>query len=87
MEGLLARAGDPNALAAALTALARDTQLSRRLSRAGRLRAETFDWSRVGRELEGLYTSLLSGRPVRVATEFTGLDPSPTNDRIPAASS
>lgn len=86
VEGLLARAGDPNALAAALTAVARDTRLSRRLSRAGRLRAETFDWSRVGQELEGLYTSLLAGRPVRVATDFTGLGPSPAVDRIPAAS-
>jgi phosphatidylinositol alpha-mannosyltransferase len=87
VEGLLARAGDANALAAALTALARDSRLSRHLSQAGRTRAETFDWSRVGRELEGLYTSLLAGGPVRVATAFADLDPIPATDRIPATSS
>jgi phosphatidylinositol alpha-mannosyltransferase len=87
VEGLLARTGDANALAAALTALARDPQLSRRLGRAGRVRAETFDWLRVGRELEGLYAALLSGRPVRVATEFSGLRPVSAEERVPATRS
>jgi hypothetical protein len=38
----------------------------------------------VGRELEGLYTSLLAREPVRVATGFADLDPIPATDRIPA---
>jgi phosphatidylinositol alpha-mannosyltransferase len=75
VEGLLARAGDPNALAAALTAVARDRELARRLGDAGRRRAETFDWSRVGRGLEHLYDSLLAGRPLRGATDFRDLAP------------
>ncbi len=59
-EGLLARAGDANALAASLTALARDRELARRLGRAGRERALGFDWSQVARTLESLYADVLS---------------------------
>lgn len=60
-EGLLARAGDPNALAAALTALARDADLAKQLGHAGRQRALEFDWARVAAALEGIYAELLGG--------------------------
>ena len=77
VEGLLARAGDPQALAAALTALARDGDLARRLGRAGRRRAEEFEWSRVGASLECLYRSVLSGSKPVMSSPFPDLGPPP----------
>jgi len=65
VEGLLAPPGDPEGLAAALTAVARDAELSRRLGHAGRQRAEAFDWARVAGALESLYGDVLAGREPR----------------------
>jgi phosphatidylinositol alpha-mannosyltransferase len=73
-EGLSVPPGDPEALAAALTALARDTDLAQRLGRAGRRRAEEFDWARVGAALEDVYTDVLTGRPPRAPAALPSLE-------------
>lgn len=80
VEGLLAPPGDAEALAATLTALARDAQLARRLGRAGRERAEAFDWSHVAAGLESLYGDALAGRDPRPPAELPSLEA----DRLPA---
>jgi hypothetical protein len=70
----LATPGDPEALAAALTALARDHELARQLGRAGRLRARAFDWARVGVALEELYRDVLAGRDARAPASLPALE-------------
>jgi phosphatidylinositol alpha-mannosyltransferase len=84
-EGLLVPPGDPEALAAAITAVARDTRLARALGERGRRRAEAFDWSRVGTALERVYRDVLAGRAVRVPADLPELVPAPssvTEERI-----
>lgn len=83
IEGLLARAGDANSLSAALTALARDRALSRRLGRAGRERALGFDWSRVAASLEDVYRDLLAGRVAPAGREASPLAPLATAGASP----
>lgn len=73
-EGLLVPPGDSQALAAAITAVARDTRLARTLGERGRSRAEEFDWSRVGAALEGVYEDVIAGRPVRAPRALPDLE-------------
>jgi phosphatidylinositol alpha-mannosyltransferase len=74
-EGLLVPPGDPEALAAAITAVAHDARLARALGERGRRRAEAFDWSRVGEALEGVYRDVMAGRAVRAPANLPALEP------------
>jgi phosphatidylinositol alpha-mannosyltransferase len=74
VESLATAAGSAEALAAGLTALARDPALARRLGRAGRLRARAFDWSRIALALEELYRDVLEGRTPRVPATLPSLE-------------
>ena len=73
-EGLLVPPGDPEALAAAITAIARDSRLARAMGERGRVRAEAFDWSRVAQSLEAIYRDVLAGRPARTPADLLPLD-------------
>jgi phosphatidylinositol alpha-mannosyltransferase len=63
VDGLLVPARDPVALAAALARVLDEPGLAQRLSRAGRARARTFDWSVVAARLEGLYEGAAAQGP------------------------
>jgi glycosyltransferase involved in cell wall biosynthesis len=61
--GLLVPPGDPDALAAALSRLARDPELSRRLGEGGRAHvAARFAWPAITDQLVGLYRRVISTR-------------------------
>jgi len=82
-EGLLVPPGDPEALAAAITAVARDARLARELGERGRRRAEAFDWTRVGAALESVYRDVLAGRVVRPPADLPPLEaPTPVEERV-----
>jgi len=76
--------GDPQALAAAITAVARDPRLARAMGERGRRRAEDFDWTRVGAALESVYGDVLAGRRVRPPADLPELEPqaSPIEERV-----
>ncbi len=63
--GLLVTADAPAELAAAMTRLARDRGLARRLGRGGRRKAKDFDWGHIADRHLKVYASLLR-RKVRV---------------------
>jgi phosphatidylinositol alpha-mannosyltransferase len=83
-EGLLVPPGDPEALAAAITAVARDSRLARELGERGRERAEAFDWAHVGAALEGVYEDVLAGRTPRTPASLPDLEgaTAPVAERI-----
>ncbi len=84
VEGLLVPPADARDLAAALTALARDPELAQRLGRAGRRRAEAFDWARIASALEELYRDVLEGRAPRVPPSLPSLEETRAADAAPA---
>jgi glycosyltransferase-like protein len=61
-SALLARAGDPEALAAALVRVARDPVLAERLRAGGRAVAERHSWARVAKAHEAAYRDFLAAR-------------------------
>ena len=68
-DGLLANVGDIEAMATAITSLARDPELRRRLGTAGRRKAlERYTVSHMTGEYESLYLDVLGRRPTVVAT-------------------
>lgn len=81
-EGLLVPPGDPFALAAAITAVARDSRLARALGERGRRRAEAFDWTRIGQALEGVYADVLQGRTPRTPAGLPPLEPLPVEEHV-----
>jgi phosphatidylinositol alpha-mannosyltransferase len=66
--GVLFRAGDPDALAAALGALLDDPARRAALSLAGRARVAEFDWPLVGAEVERVYRAAVAADPRRSAS-------------------
>jgi len=66
--GVLFRAGDPAALAAALGALLDDPARRAALSHAGRARAAEFDWSSVAADVERVYRAAVAADPRRSAS-------------------
>lgn len=62
VEALLVAPGDAAALAAALERLMTDEALASALAKAGRVRAEEFDWSRVVVEVEKCYDEAVATR-------------------------
>ncbi|HXV86964.1 MAG TPA: glycosyltransferase family 4 protein [Gemmatimonadales bacterium] len=75
-SGLLVRPGDPDALAAALTRLAHDPALARRLGEAGRERVRrVFGWPAIVERWATLYDSLAHSPP--------GSNTVPTPDSAP----
>ena len=66
--GVLFRAGDPEALAAALGALLDDPARRAALSLAGRARVAEFDWPLVGAEVERVYRAAVAADPRRSAS-------------------
>jgi len=66
--GVLFRAGDPAALAAALGALLDDPARQAALSLAGRARVAEFDWPLVAAEVERVYRAAVAADPRRSAS-------------------
>ena len=61
VNGLLVPPRDPNSLAVAILRLLQDSELARRLARAGKQQVhDQFTFNRLVRELEGLYSELLT---------------------------
>ena len=85
-EGLLVPPGDPEALAAAITAVAHDARLARDLGARGRERAEAFDWAHVAAALETLYKDVVAGRAPRMPAALPDLEgaAAPIAERIPS---
>jgi len=81
-EGLLVPPGDPQALAAAITAVARDTKLARTLGERGRRRAEAFDWQRIASALESIYRDVLAGRGAHTPADLPPLEAVPVEERV-----
>ena len=68
--GVVLDSRDPQAWAEAITAILTDPELARRLSLAGRERAEHFDWPRSGEALLAVYGELL--RPTHEQRRMSG---------------
>jgi len=82
-EGLLVPPGDAEALAAAITAIARDSKLARAMGERGRQRAEAFDWSRIAKALESVYKDVLDHRSPQVPADLPPLEaPTPVEERV-----
>ncbi|MGH3720603.1 MAG: glycosyltransferase family 4 protein [Pseudonocardiaceae bacterium] len=60
--GVTVARGDPDALAAALRAVASDPAAARAMSAAGRLRAQRFSWERTARQVWSVHLELRSRR-------------------------
>ncbi len=76
--GLLVPGGDAAALAAAITRLAGDAALQRRLGRAGRARVERFSWPQITAEYERIYQHVLgpvAPSPSRASATSAALEP------------
>ena len=65
VEGVLVPPRDPEAVARAVAGILDDPELMERLSKAGRERARSFDWSVVGARLLELYDRAISLGPLR----------------------
>ena len=63
MDGLLYPAGDADALAAHLQALAADVELRRRIGTAARRRAAEFTPAAMAELVSGVYAHVLAGKP------------------------
>jgi phosphatidylinositol alpha-mannosyltransferase len=64
IDGLLVPPGDPAALAEAVGRVLRESDLAKRLSEAGRERAQAFRWDRVAGQIESAYRdAIASDRP------------------------
>jgi phosphatidylinositol alpha-mannosyltransferase len=59
IDGLLVPPGDPGALAEAVGRVLRESDLAKRLSEAGRERAQAFRWDGVAERIEGAYGDAL----------------------------
>jgi phosphatidylinositol alpha-mannosyltransferase len=59
-EGLLVPPGNPDALAEAILRLLADPDLRSRMAESGRQTAQTYDWDRVARRIEGYYEQLVA---------------------------
>ena len=70
--GVVLESRDPQAWAEAITAILSDSELARRLSLAGRERAEHFDWLRSGEALLHVYGALLRPGVAGVRRQFAG---------------
>ena len=63
VDGLLVPPGDPGAVARAAQRLLEDSDLSKRLSDAGRQTAHRYSWDTVGGEIEAVYEEVIAGKP------------------------
>lgn len=64
VDGLLVESGRPAEMAAAVGRLLTDRELAARISRAGRAKAESFDWAAVLPQWTGLLQTIAKERPV-----------------------
>jgi phosphatidylinositol alpha-mannosyltransferase len=64
VEGLLVPPKDERALAAALVTVLSDAEMRKRMSAAGRARAEQFSWDKVGEKVLSYYEQIIASRPL-----------------------